>query len=228
MKKISFLVILVVSVFSCSSYNVKTEVESGSGLSKLKASGIIFRNYKHSLMSNNDYSSNFTRWLEGHKRINKLSIITGVSNSAGIFDGTGDRFYQHSVNDRFLKYKSIGMIKLYVRDNENELKKLMREKNLDSLVIYEVNSGFSKEMLIFDMETVIVILNRNLKLIYLDHQRDSYPEKEVVRWDTIMTGKVKGDYDNYSGEMLKNALLDKISHRFIEVLDGLDFIEDID
>ncbi len=228
MKNISFLVILMLSVFSCSTYDVKTEVENSSDLSKMKSSGILFRNDLNSTVSIKDFSSNFNQWLEGHKRINNISIITDASDKIGIFNSIRNRFYQHSVNDTFLKYKSIGMIKLYVRENEGELKKLMQEKNLDSIIIYEINGGFSREMLIFDMETVVVILNKNLRMIYLDHQKDSYPEKEMINWNTIMTGEVKGDYDNYSGDMLKKALLDKISHRFIEVMLDLDFIEEID
>lgn len=228
MKNIFFLLILAISVFSCSSYDVKTEMENSSFLSKMKSSGILFRNYKNSIMTLDDYSTNFSQWLEGYKRINNLSLITGITDSAGIFSNAYDRFFQHSVNDKFLKYKSIGIIKLYVRKNESELKKLMKEKNLDSLIIYEVNSGLSKEMLIFDMETVVVILNKSLKLVFLDHQKNSYPEKQMINWDTIMSGEVKGDYDNYNEDMLKKSLLDKISHRLIEVMFDLDYIEEID
>ncbi len=227
MKKLSFFAILLVSVLSCSPYNVKTEVESSSDLSQLKSSGIIFRYYKNSIIELHDYSSNFRKWLEGHKKINKIILLPDVSSKAEVFDSTFNRFYQHSINDNFLKYKTIGIIKLYVRENELELKKLMKEKGLDSIVVYEINSGFSKEMQIFDMETVVIVLNSNLQLIYLDHQRDSYPEKKIP-WDTMISGDVKGDYDNFTEDMLKKALLDKISQRFIEVLLDIDFIEEID
>jgi hypothetical protein len=124
-----------------------------------------------------------------------------------------------------MEFKSIGLIKQYVRNNEDELNKIFSEKNLDSLVIYEVDSSISTEMRIMEFESMILVIDKSFNILFMDHQKNAYPEKKTT-WELIAYGDVKDDIDYFNEAELHNLFYDKVCDRLINKLLSLDFIDD--
>ena len=207
MKIFTTFVLTIPILISCSTYNVKKVIENSSKISDFKNSGIIFRISKNSIFTTEEIILNSKFWTEGYKKNNKLIYFTTLSNNIISYDSDNKRIYQLSINGNFLKFKSIGIIKLYLQNNSNELKNLISDNKLDSLIIYEINSGFSGELQIFDFESVLVIVDKNLNIVYLDYQKKGF----------------EGD-DIYSDKLRKH-LLDKLSDRFNQKLFDFNYIE---
>ena len=110
-------------------------------------------------------------------------------------------------NNSFLTYKSIGVVRDYINRNRDELKKIMAENTLDSLIIYEVDGYFSPELQYIDLNSMAVIIDSEMNLLYMDHQSQGF------------------DIDEWDREMVKKILLDKISQRLIHSLESLDYLE---
>ncbi len=227
MKRQLFYLLVPLILISCSKYNIRTEMENKSDLSQLKSSGLIYRMSRTGIFDRGSVESVIKLWFRGHKKINNIKVISSADDRIGVYNSIYDRFFQPSVSNGLLKYKTIGVIKLFLRSNEDELKKIIDDNKLDSIIIYEVKSNFSPELQIFDFNSILVIADKDLNIIYLDYQKDSYPE-DKTNWDTILYGDVKGDYDKYNMNMLKKLLLDKISERLIETLKDLDYIDEPD
>lgn len=207
MKRYIFFCV-VVFFASCSPYNVKTEIEKSSYLSKYKSCGIILRLSHNSVIKRSKYAKNLFYWLEGYNKLNKLILISKISEKSGVFSSEIERFYQFSPKREFLKYKSIGVIKYYLRYNEEELKQILSDNNLDSLIIYEIDSGFSTELQYIDFNSMIIIVDSEFNIGLLDYQ------------------KVGFDINEYDSEKVRGHLLDKISDRFLKKLLELKYIEE--
>ena len=118
-----------------------------------------------------------------------------------------ERFYQLADNDSFLKYKSLGSIKLFVRNNEQEIKKIFSESKLDCIIIYEVESAYSAEMQFVDFDSLIVIVDSEFNVVMLDHQKNNF------------------DTDEFERDRVKKILMDKINERFIEKMLDINYLK---
>lgn len=216
---------MAIALVSCSRYNTKTVLKKKSILTSAKSSGIIFRLPKDSSIDYQKINSNLSNWISSYKNLIKIQVLDNVAEKARIYDTPFDRFYHLSENLNFLEFKAIGNIKQYVRSNEFELTRLMTEKNLDNLIIYEVDSTLSPEMRMMEFESIILILDKKFNIIYLDHQKNAYPEKKIT-WDLIAYGDVKDDIDYFNEAELKNLFYDKICDRLIAKLMNLDYLDD--
>ncbi|MCP4130289.1 MAG: hypothetical protein GY754_04845 [bacterium] len=208
MKNLSLILLLPLLLFSCSTYTMKTEVEDSSAIEKLKSSGIIMRLPVKSFINTKRNGDNVLLWLEGYKKVNTLSLVQETSDEVGKFKSEFERFYQLSINKTFLKYKSMGVVKLYLRNNKEALENLMNTNNLDSLILYEVDGGFSTALQYLDFNTVITVVDRKLNVLYLDHQINAY------------------DIDEMDEQRIEKYLYDKISNRLLTKLDDIGFIEE--
>ncbi len=211
MKKFRTIIVmfsLILFSASCSTYTVETEIKKGDKLSSLKKSGIIFRIPKNSFFDQKDYIQSLTFWLNGYTNKNQLGMITDISDPVVKVNLKSERFYQTSIEDDFLKYKSIGILRVYLRNNSPELKKIIKDNRLDSLIIYEVDSVYSSELQFLDFNSVMAIVDAELNILLLDHQIDLFDISYVTQ------------------DGMKHTLLDKISERAVEKFIDLGYLEE--
>ena len=211
MKKFRTIIVmfsLILFSASCSTYTVETEIKKGDKLSSLKKSGIIFRIPKNSFFDQKDYIKSLTFWLNGYTNKNQLGMITDISDPVVKVNLKSERFYQTSIEDDFLKYKSIGILRVYLRNNSPELKKIIKDNRLDSLIIYEVDSVYSSELQFLDFNSVMAIVDAELNILLLDHQIDLFDISYVTQ------------------DGMKHTLLDKISERAVEKFIDLGYLEE--
>jgi hypothetical protein len=204
----SLLVFITVFIASCSTYNVEREINKSTA-GKYKNSAIIFRLPKSSPVARDELGKNFTNWLEGFKKNNRLLIIDSVNEKIKSYDSGFNRFYQVSDDNSFLPGKTIGSLSVFTKENETELKKVMAENSLDSVIIYEVDSFFSSTIQYMSFSSLIVIFDIDGRINYLDHQHDTFDTEEVSPFNS----------------KIKMSLMDKVCERFIEQLLKLDYIE---
>lgn len=207
MKK-SIIICISILFASCSTYNVENEINRSS-VSKYKNSAIIFRLPKSSPVSIQEIEKNFISWLEGFKKNNRLLIPENIIDKIRFYDSDADRFYQVSEDNVFLLEKSSGSLSVFNRENEKELKNIINGNGLDSIIIYEIDGFCSATIQYLSFSSMIVILDADGKISYLDHQSDAYDTEEITPFNS----------------KIKMNLLDKISERLIKQLLDLDYIE---
>jgi len=207
MKGKSLCVLLAIFTVSCSSYTVRKDISESGPVRGLKAAGYFVRISNSDEIDSSEYLKNIESWMQGYEHRKKIMLLNDTGNKLRLYPGDIDRFYQRSISSSFLKYKSLGVITLYLRSNRDELKKLMADNGLDSLVIYEIDSAFSAEMQFIDFNSSVLVVDRGLKVLSLDHQSDSF------------------DIDLINREEIQNHLLDKISERFVERMVSLGFVK---
>jgi len=208
MKKIIKLILpifILLIGLSCSEFSVKTEINQSQPISKIKSIGLIFRIFNQSRITQENYLKNITYWKSNSKALKDLIILKDYSNAIGYFSSDEDKFFQLSTKNNFLKFKSIGVIKHYLSENESELKKIISENNLEGLIIYEIYSIISTVMQFMDFDSIIIIVDKDLNILYMDHQTDNY------------------ESDQYIFEKTRDQLIDKISNRLITKLNSLNF-----
>jgi hypothetical protein len=208
MKKYLFLILAVLLVFSCKTYKVKREVRKKSLLNQFKQSGIILRIPHSSAIPLGRFNQSLSHWLDGYQRVNTLKIIEDASSELNMVTSEFDRFLQFSNKEDFLKPKVFGILKQYLKKNEEELNKIFTENELDSLIIYEVDGALSPEMQFMDFSSMILVISQEYEIAYMDRQFNSYTIEE------------------YDKEIVTNHLLDKISGRFLELMEKLDYLDD--
>lgn len=209
MKKCGILLVSLFFLTSCVKYHVKEEINSKSALSKLKKSGIIVRLTHNSPIPVKLANKNLSQWLEPYKKQNRLTLIEGTSKKVYIAKNESERFFQYTSSDDFQYYQSIGIIKEFLNSNKEELDKIRSENDLDSLILYEVDAGFSVELQYDNFSSMIVIVDNKDKILFLDRQVDKYETFEI------------------DGSVLREELLDLISNRLIDVLARLKFVKEI-
>jgi len=210
-KSIYHSIILLLTLFflsSCSSYTVEKCLINNESLKTLKKSGIIARVPNENQISSQDILANINIWINGFKQNNKIKLIKKTNKSIQSSNTIQTTFYQKSENNEFLKFKSMGVITLFLASNKDDLKKIIQDNNLDSLIIYEVNSSYSQGIQFIDFNSMIIILNENLNIIYSDHQTDSFESNE------------------YEEALLKEHLLNKISGRLLNKLKDFEYIKE--
>lgn len=200
-------IILVILLSSCAKYSVKEEIDRTSRVDVKKA-GILLRISRKAMLGYDIHYETLQKWLRGYTQNVELELINGKSDYYAYFSNEQDRFYQLSMNNEFLKYKSLGVINSYLYRYKNDLSALMKSKNLDVLIIYEVYGIASVGMQFLDFDSMAVIIDKNLKVVYLDHQHDRF------------------NSNDYSIDLLKDQLLNKMNDRMLEFLMDLDYIED--
>ncbi len=207
MKKTVYALMAIAFLISCSSFSAKTEMNERRAIRKIKQAGLIYRVSTHSRIAAADYTKNFTHWLNACGSPKKVVLISECDPGLSSYAGDDDRFYQLSDTGRYQNFKAEGVINSYLSKNDAELKKLIADRNLDAIVVYEVYAIVSLEMQFIEFESVLMIMDNNLKRIYLDRQADSFESDEM------------------SFEKMKIHVLDKISRRLIETLEDLDLVK---
>ena len=99
------------------------------------------------------------------------------------------------------------MITLFLRNNEQAIKKIFADNQLDSLLIYEVEAGSSSTMQIMTFNSNVVVVDSQMKICFMDHQKNTY------------------DINEWYPDTIKKHLIDKISDRLMQFLVRNDFVE---
>jgi hypothetical protein len=205
MKSKCAFVIAALALLSCSTYTVKVEIER-DGVDAVKNAGIVMRTPSTLRIVRGEYENNLSRWIDGLKKVKKMEIVRGAPEALTLIGEESDRFFQAADGNRFLTYKSLGVINQYLRNNRQALTGALAAGGHDGLLIYEVFGVTSTEMQFVDFDTVIVLVDRDLNVLYLDHQSDNLST------------------DEFDFEKVKQKLLNSVSERFVEQAIQLEFL----
>lgn len=208
MKKLPLLVAALVFM-SCSTFTVDTEIKESS-LKNYKKSALLFRTGKLSPITRTEFNEGLRSWIDGYNRINDIVIIENGSDRISSYDSETKRFYQVSEENIFFTQKSRGSVAAFYRDNIDEIKSIFSSGGFDSLIICEIESYYSRAIQKIGFNSVMVIIDDQGNISYLDHQEDSY--------------KIDDFFPD--PEKSKRNLADKISMRIIENLISFGYLED--
>jgi hypothetical protein len=200
MKRFIYLtaVFLVTCAVSCATYPVKKEVNEDAKLKGAGKVGVIVRISQKGRVARDEIVTSISKTLPGYRHKRAVELSADIPSSITEFMNDSDSFYQSTSADGFLRYKSIGVVKSFVRAHETELKDEMTKNTLDLLVIYEVYTVTSVEMQMMKFSSVLAIVDKNLDLVYLDHQSTT---RETDSSDIVS---------------IKNEVVTHLSGRFIE------------
>lgn len=176
MKKF-FLMLTALIFVSCSTFNVETEI-SQSSIKDYKKSAVLFRTGEPAYINKKEYDKALSDWIGGYNKNNKLLILDKASDKISSYDSEAARFYQMSDEEEFILNKSRGIVAAFYRNNEEELKNIFSSNDLDSLIICEIDSFFSPGLQFMSFSSVMVILDVNGNISYLDHQSDHFKISE--------------------------------------------------
>jgi len=208
MKKLFFFPLAALIITSCSSFSVKNEISETKKLKPANQVGVFFRLPRRTFVTEKDYRQTLGYWVDGYQQLKKINLLSGISSDMGIYNLDRDRFYQLNSSKDFLKFKSLGVVKSYLQAHKSEIDGLMASNNLDVLVIYEVDGFFQAELQYVDFNSLIVIVDKSMNVLFMDRQDDTYHIDEI------------------NPEKIKKHLLDKVSQRFIEAMMDIDFLKE--
>ncbi|HNW27231.1 MAG TPA: hypothetical protein PKN50_02040 [Spirochaetota bacterium] len=208
MKKCSVILVALLFALSCAKYHVKNEISHGSNLKKLKKTGIIIRKTHNTPISLKLFNKNLSQWLVPYQKVKELVLIENTSKNLNRSKMESDRFLQFSDTGDFQSYQCQGIVAHYLAQNKEELDKIRSENNLDSIAIYEVDAGYSLELQYTDFSSMIIIVDNNNKILYMDRQHDKYETFEI------------------DAKIMREELLDLISNRLINKIIDLKYVKE--
>lgn len=198
---------LAATLLSCSKYNVMREINHGSLLSKFKNSGVIFRTTHNSAIKNDRLNASLLQWLGGYDRVNELKVIENAPDELAVCASEFDRFVQYSKREDLIYHKTRGIINRFLDQNREALEALFDAHGLDSLIIYEIDTAMSAELQFLDFGSMILIIDREFKIAYMDHQFDTYHTNE------------------YDTEVMQDNLMDQVNGRFLDLMSKLNYVK---
>lgn len=210
MKRFIYLTaaVLVSFVVSCATYPVKDEICESAKLKGAGKVGTIVRISQKGRVARDEIVTSISKTLPAYRHKRPVELAVDLPTGITEFMNESDAFYQSS-NDEFLRYKSIGVAKSFIRAHESDLKDEMEKSGYDLLVIYEVYTVASVEMQMFKFSTVMAVIDKNLDLVYLDHQ-------------TATRETINSDLASIRGEIVNH-----LSERFIERAEDFGWIEEL-
>jgi hypothetical protein len=199
--------LVVLTALSCGGMNVKKISSESDAIREVKKAGFIVRTARDVRLTRDDYVKSISHWIAGFVPQKDLLFVADTSDKISFFNSHEDRFYQVDESGDFLRFKSIGVVNLYLRDNRDELKKIMNDHSLDGIFIYEIYGVIANEMQFIDYDTMLVMTDKNLKVIYMDEQHFSDDTNEL-------------DFDR-----IKVKFMDSVSERITKTLVSLRFLD---
>jgi len=205
MKKLSLIAIILIVFVSCSSYGVKKEINKSSQIKKLEKVGIIIRTPKASMLTNAEVMLSIQKWSGAYKEKKELIYLAqkDMSEEIYLYDTTLGPFAQLDESKSFMKFKTVGVINMFLRTHSEELKKIMEAKGLDSILIFEVDGFYSPELQWTAVYSMTVVANDELDILFLDRQSKSKDVNEMI------------------GDRVKAIVLNDIGGRFVAMLRSL-------
>ena len=206
--KIRNAIWLLLILSACSTHGInkiidKTEVSSDTG--KL---AIAVRISEETVLKYSSFTDNMRLWFAGQDSGESV-VFLDENEEFSRYKNGNVRFYQENAGRNFLKYKSLGLLKLFIAENRGKIQQILRENGAESLLIYEIGGSYSKDMKVIRYDTLVVIINRENEITYMDHQ------KELIN---------DGDYDR---DLIDKEFFDTISRRLYSTLVDLGFLKGI-
>jgi hypothetical protein len=196
--------------WGCHSYPVKKEITSGKIFSKKEKVAVLLHVSESSRIGYNEYEKNFEIWKSSYKRSDRLSFVKGYETeeaNPGVYTQIVERFYQVNGTNKFLKYKSLGIVKAYCNTYRSELNAVFSKTGADHIVLYEVGGTYSANLKAMKVNTVMVIVDKKFDVQYLDHQN-------------LYIGDV--DFD---GTEIRNGFIDVVVNRLYKSLSEMDVVD---
>lgn len=210
MKRFSiFCVLCVCALSSCSSFTVNSAMDNIKTIAPGSKWGLVVRSSSRGRATREEYSESINKWLAGYKPLAAVTPLVSAARPVHEYDLPEQRFYQLSPDKDFLMYKSLGIIKTWVRDNNTELKRLISENSLDGLIVYEVYSVMSPELQFYQFNSCVVFLDSELEVQAFDHQHDTFTAGDFLE------------------RAVKLEMLDSVSKRLVELFLKRNMIEEI-
>ena len=211
MKRFIYLtaVFLLTCAVSCATYPVKKEVNEGAKLKGAGKVGVIVRISQKGRVARDEIVTSISKTLPGYRHKRAVDLCVDLPSAVTEFMNDSDSFYQSTSADGFLRYKSIGVVKSFVRAHEAELKDEMTKNSLDLLIMYEVYTVTSVEMQMMKFSSVLAIVDKNLDLVYLDHQAST---RETDSTDIVS---------------LKSEIVTHLTGRFVEKVKDFGWIAEL-
>jgi hypothetical protein len=209
MKATHILPVILVFGLACSTYSIKKDVNEVSSFKNAKKVGVIVRCPQNSRVSRDGILSNLSRSLNGFHQLTSIEIIPDLSTQMIDYSNDEERIYQSTGDSDYLKYKSIGFLKTYLRSNSDEIKKAFEKNSLDGIIIYETYTIISIEMQMMKFNSVIALVGKDSSIIYLDHQDNVFESKESDL------------------AALQREMLNHISKRFLDKMKDFDYIKEL-
>ncbi len=199
---------LAMTVTSCVKYHVTREIQLNTLLSTFKNSGVLFRVTHNSSIKGDRLNESLMQWLGGYERSNGLKIIDNADDKLSVCKSEFDRFVQYSDSDELLYNKTRGIINKYLNENREAIDALFEEHGLDSLIIYEIDTAISAELQFLDFASMMLIIDREQTIAYMDHHFDTY------------------DTNEYDREVMHDNLIDRVIGRFLDLMSRLKYIKE--
>lgn len=202
------VLLLVLPIFaatlllSCSSYRITNDIPIKE---KVNSAAVLIRLADTTKISHEEYISNF-RVME--KGVGSSAKIIYLPRDSEVFTykATNERLYQEAANSQFLKYKTLGTIRVFSAANESLLKKYMTDQGVDTLIIYEIGGSYSSSLKAMKFDSVVAVMDRQLDVVYLDHQKAYIGDAE------------------YDTDAVRTEFLDNLTSRWHETIQELGLI----
>ena len=210
MKKVCLIAAIASILFvSCSSYGVKKEINKSSHIKKLEKVGIIIRTPRSSILTNSEIMLSIQKWSGAYTEKKELVYLSHeeMSDALYMYDARLGRFAQVDESNSFMKFKTMGVINLFLRTHREELQSIMEKNGFDGLVIFEVDGFYSRELQYIDVYSMTIMVDAEFNILFLDRQTHSRNVNEMV------------------GDRVRGILLSDIGGRFVTVLRKMHCIE---
>lgn len=203
-----FIILITLSIYiTCSSGRPKELHEDLPKLKTIKKVAVMVRIPSSSPIEYARYTKTMQAMIAGYKHTKEMIVISEDMPALTVFQSNDDRFFQTSLDGEFLYFKATGIVNSYCFKNKTELQSLFEKYGCDLLVVYEPYGVVSYGMGFIDYDSVMVILNKELKITYFDYNHD---RKET---------------NEFSTEVLWDFLLNEINTRCVNTLIDLGFIK---
>lgn len=203
-----FIILITLSIYiTCSSGRPKELHEDLPKLKTIKKVAVMVRIPSSSPIEYARYTKTMQAMFAGYKHTKEMIVISEDIPALTVFQSNDDRFFQTSLDGEFLYFKASGIVNSYCFKNKTELQSLFEKYGCDLLVVYEPYGVVSYGMGFIDYDSVMVILNKELKITYFDYNHD---RKET---------------NEFSTEVLWDFLLNEINTRCVNTLIDLGFIK---
>lgn len=204
----SVVVVIALALYiGCSFTKPKVLHEDLPRMKTIKKIGVMVRVPSSSPIEYSRYTTTLQSMIAGYTHKKEIIVIQDEIPSLTLFQSNDDRFFQTSLDGDFLYYKAKGIVNSYCFKNKNDLQSIFEKNGFDLLVVYEPYGVVSYGMGFIDYDSVMVILNKELKIVYFDYNHD---RKET---------------NEFSTEVLKDLLLNEINTRCVTTLINLDFLK---
>ena len=202
-----FSIVFLAVFIACSSGRPKQLHENLPKMKTIQKVGVLLRIPASSPVEQSRYVSTLKAMIAGYQQKKEIHVISDDMPALTIVASQDDRFYQTSLEGDFLIFKATGIVNSYCFKNKDALQSLFEKHGIDLLVLYEPYGVVSYGMGFIDYDSVMVIIDKNCKIVYFDYNHD---RKET---------------NEFSTNVLWDLLLNEVNTRCVQTFQKLGFIQ---